>query len=159
MKVSMLDFANNNFGLGLPNADSASYSGPAPDLQRIVNAVASQGSILNLTETAPCSNCRCSLQFYGPAVGCNNLTGSLPTAVYNSARNATHDPKYYNSNAMYVAFVPYEGISREGSLPNANFTTAINLGVDATYQTTSNLWIEHRMTLPRYSSITEMERI
>jgi len=123
MQVPMLDFAVSNFAIGGTAHADAYYEGPAPELMRIVNAVASQGSILNLTETAPCSNCRYSLKFYGPYIECNNVTTSLRSTIQTSVSNASWE-------AVYVAFVP---ATNDSELANFTFTSAVVGGISNVY--------------------------
>jgi hypothetical protein len=112
MKVPNIDYAINKFALGggLPFGQ---YTGPTSDVLRLVDSVVPQGSVLNLTENAPCSNCSYSLNFYGPALRCNqvpaNTTSSITNFIDNLANSANQNGSQLNgldSSPLYAAFVP-----------------------------------------------------
>ena len=60
-------------------SNTFNYFGPSPALQRIVAATAAQGQILTITP--PALNTSWSLDFWGPAIHCSEVTGSERTSI------------------------------------------------------------------------------
>jgi hypothetical protein len=139
MKVPNIDYAINKFALGggLPFGQ---YTGPTSDVLRLVDSVVPQGSVLNLTENAPCSNCSYSLNFYGPALRCNqvpaNTTSSITNFIDNLANSANQNGSQLNgldSSPLYAAFVP-------SSIDDGTNLTANLLGASNFYILMSTNW-------------------
>jgi hypothetical protein len=126
MKVPNIDYAVDNFALGGGHA-TGSYEGPSPDILRLVNNVATQGSILNFAENAPCKDCAYSLSFYGPLVRCNQLAGNWSNLITTTVSNWTTTANYEEDVPLYSAFVP-------SIVEDSNFTAAFIDGLNALYK-------------------------
>lgn len=129
VKVPNLDFNIDHFALGGPTS-LGEYIGPAPDLQRLVLAVATQGSILNLTDAAPCSDCFYSLEFYGPALQCAELNSTMEAQIYQELLTARFASLQETDEPLYAAFVPW---GQNGYTDVSNTTNNTLYGIKALY--------------------------
>jgi hypothetical protein len=147
MKVPNLDFSIDNFALGGCDPALGAYGGPAPDLFRLVNSVATQGSVASLTAVAPCSNCIYTLDFYGPALQCINPTqlfqpkysitpGSLLRRKTSTVHLITQDLSQATMIQTPLRVFPKESRPYTATKPLTAF------------------WIIHPQTSRRYSSLT-----
>ena len=106
VKVPNLDFMVDHFALG-GTTSLGTYAGPAPDLERLVLAVTAQGSILNLTDAATCSDCSYSLEFYGPALKCAELNATMAAQIRADLLSAYSESLNESDSPLYAAFVPW----------------------------------------------------
>ncbi|KAL2060789.1 hypothetical protein VTL71DRAFT_8841 [Oculimacula yallundae] len=129
-KIPNLDYAINNFALGGSNA-VGEYSGPAAAIERIVNSVFTQGSIVNLTSSAPCQYCSFPLQFYGPIMTCTKVSNETQTMISRAIYAAgSSNPSSYTRPPHFVAFTPIaskNGVNVTENALNASITNSIKL--------------------------------
>jgi hypothetical protein len=144
MKIPSLDFAIDNFALGACRQTNAFYSGPAPDIFRIVNSVATQGSVVSLTATAPCSNCIYTLDFYGPALQCVDPNANISSQILNKTRSVEIVlPGQEDGPTYYTGFVP----SYNDSDPaDGNLTKGITDAINALFNDETNYPLDYTST-------------
>ena len=111
-----------------------SYTVPTSVVSRLVDNVVSQGSVLNLTDNAPCSNCSYSVEFYGPTLQSNQLptstTAWIAKLAYNLSSTATftnYQQGGFDAKPLYAAFVP------SSIDDNANLTANMIEGLNDLY--------------------------
>lgn len=126
MTIPNIDYAINNFAVGGSHALGL-YSGPAATIDRIVNAVLTQGSIVNITSTAVCQHCSFPLQFYGPIMTCSETSNDTQTMIERAIYTAgSSNPSYYPRPPPFVAFTPIAGGSEDSADLNASIARSIN---------------------------------
>lgn len=95
-KVPQFDFVSLNFNAGLTYSGNYSYMGPGNLVQRIATAVSVSGEISSIQ--APALNSSWELDFYGPSLECNHVTGQERTDIWNNTFNYLNGyPNCYNS--------------------------------------------------------------
>ncbi|CAG7922017.1 unnamed protein product [Penicillium olsonii] len=101
MKMPRVDFTSTNFAEinSAKGQDSdgnfrwlSIYRGPAAETQRIVNSVATQGSILPIDP--PAVNSSWSLKFHGPSLLCDNVDEALRAYITENVAQVMKKPEH-----------------------------------------------------------------
>ncbi|KAJ6041242.1 uncharacterized protein N7446_010865 [Penicillium canescens] len=99
-RVPCVDFTSANFAsLGsiiVPNSTAQTYwitgyNGPTPETQRVVNSVATQGTILPIEP--PAVNSSWSVEFYGPTIVCDHVNHTLADYITQNVAQAINGSK------------------------------------------------------------------
>jgi hypothetical protein len=87
------------------NAGGYHYTGPSSRISRLASSVASAGAVSSIPPPFP--NSSYSLEFYGPAIKCENLDPSTSTLAQ-LVNNVTvdHSHRSGGDGAGYIGFVP-----------------------------------------------------
>ncbi|CAG7924479.1 unnamed protein product [Penicillium olsonii] len=145
-RVPRVDFSSANFARPVSTVMSnvslggdlwaTSYGGPTSETQRIVNSVATQGTILSIEP--PAVNSSWSMDFHGPALVCNHVNDTFVDFITRNVAQATKNARtylnggegFFNPNYRYISWVS-ESNDLIGSAPfqpsQANETRAWEL--------------------------------
>lgn len=97
-----MDFLNLNFVSMLGEDPAFTYAGAAQLVQRIAAATATQGEILPIQP--PALNASWSLQFWGPAIQCNNVSETQRTTILNSYVSYVESPSSWILPPSYISW-------------------------------------------------------
>ncbi|CAG8081645.1 unnamed protein product [Penicillium olsonii] len=121
-RVPRVDFANSNFVNLIQSYERSNgsgewmkvYSGPTPDVQRIVNGAANQGRVLPIEPAA--ANSSWSQEFHGPALVCSEVNQTLRAIITRNivtAINTTQTTEINNGSQaksytgyLYLSWAP-----------------------------------------------------
>ncbi|KAJ5498998.1 hypothetical protein N7453_008049 [Penicillium expansum] len=96
------------------------YSGPTPETQRVVNSVATQGTILPIEP--PAVNSSWSVEFHGPSIVCDNVNSTLGAYITQNVAQAMKVSELYGPEVSsltrygYLSWAP-ESDDPKGSTP------------------------------------------
>jgi hypothetical protein len=113
MNVPNIDFRSMNFvTLMQENMTNRcyTYGGPNPTVSRVTNAVMAQGEILPFR--APDVNASWELEFSGPSLKCDHVTGETFTAIKKNIRNS----EWYGFN-YYASWFPGQKGNQSNLVP------------------------------------------